>query len=271
MEPDNLNKEQDQNSWAVNAWTLLSKLRDQSPLIQCITNFVSMDLMANTLLSAGASPAMIHSIEEIQDFTPHVHALCINVGTLSPAWLPAMREAAQVANKAGKPWVLDPVAAGASSFRLKACLELVGLKPSVIRGNGSEIIALSKASIGATKGVDSSHESMDAMEAAKVLGSVKWGHSCCLRSRPQDVLSLPLLLHLLPSIHRMHWKQQLQHCLYFGIAGEMGMAMAKGYQSMITLEDLYKDDSEWAAWDCLSSTSYTMTILACYNCSQRNY
>ncbi|KAJ6346960.1 hypothetical protein OIU76_003619 [Salix suchowensis] len=151
MEPDNLNKEQDQNSWAVNAWTLLSKLRDQSPLIQCITNFVSMDLMANTLLSAGASPAMIHSIEEIQDFTPHVHALCINVGTLSPAWLPAMREAAQVANKAGKPWVLDPVAAGASSFRLKACLELVGLKPSVIRGNGSEIIALSKASIGATK------------------------------------------------------------------------------------------------------------------------
>ena len=65
-----------------------------------------------------------------------------------------MREAALVADKAGKPWILDPVAAGASRFRLKACLELVGLKPSVIRGNGSEIIALSKASLGATKVLD---------------------------------------------------------------------------------------------------------------------
>ncbi|KAJ6702243.1 hypothetical protein OIU74_013402 [Salix koriyanagi] len=63
-----------------------------------------------------------------------------------------MREASQVrATKAEKPRVLDPVAAGASGFRLKACLELMGLRPSVIRGNGSEIIALSKASVGVTK------------------------------------------------------------------------------------------------------------------------
>ena len=71
------------NNWSPIAWTLFSKLRDQSPLIQCITNFVSMDLMANTLLSAGASPAMIHSIEEILAFTPHIQALCINIDTLT--------------------------------------------------------------------------------------------------------------------------------------------------------------------------------------------
>lgn len=140
-----------QQDWAPRAWNLLSKLRDQSPLVQCITNFVSMDLMANTLLSAGASPAMIHSIEEIPDFTPHAHSICINVGTLSPNWLPAMKAAAKLATKLGKPWVLDPVAAGASGFRLNACLELVGMKPNVIRGNGSEIIALSKASLGVSK------------------------------------------------------------------------------------------------------------------------
>uniref|UniRef100_A0A5B6YK17 hydroxyethylthiazole kinase n=1 Tax=Davidia involucrata TaxID=16924 RepID=A0A5B6YK17_DAVIN len=128
-----------------------------------------MDLMANTLLSAGTSPAMIHSLEEIPDFTHHTHALCINVGTLTADWLPAMKSAAELANQLAKPWVLDPVAAGASSFRLKACLELVGLKPTVIRGNGSEIIALSKASVGPTKGVDSSHESIDVVEAAKSL------------------------------------------------------------------------------------------------------
>ncbi|RVW96760.1 Hydroxyethylthiazole kinase [Vitis vinifera] len=89
-------------------------------------------------------------LQEIPDFTPQAHALLINVGTLSDAWLPAMKSAAEFATQSGRPWVLDPVAAGATGFRLKACLELVGLRPTVIRGNGSEIIALSKASLGAT-------------------------------------------------------------------------------------------------------------------------
>ncbi|KAI3778523.1 hypothetical protein L2E82_07885 [Cichorium intybus] len=80
-----------------------------------------------------------------------------------------MKAAAGVANQLGKPWVLDPTAVEASSFRLKACLELIELKPTVIRGNGSEIIALSMASIGSTKGADSLHESSDAVESAKSL------------------------------------------------------------------------------------------------------
>ncbi|KAE8668073.1 Hydroxyethylthiazole kinase [Hibiscus syriacus] len=132
-----------------------------------------MDLAANTLLSAGASPAMLHSSIESPDFTPHVHALYINVGTLSDNWLPAMKVAAELASRFNKPWILDPVAAGASGFRLKACLELISLKPSVIRGNASEIIALANASFGSssTKGVDSSHDSTDAVEAAKSLAN----------------------------------------------------------------------------------------------------
>lgn len=138
-------------TWGSKSWTHLSSLRNQSPLIQCITNLVSMDIMANTLLSAGASPAMIHSIIEIPDFTPHTQSVLINIGTLTPEWLPAMKAAAGVANELGKPWVLDPAAVGASSFRLKSCLELVELKPWVIRGNGSEIIALNMGCLGSTK------------------------------------------------------------------------------------------------------------------------
>lgn len=159
----------DINPWGSKSWKYLSSLRQQSPLIQCLTNLVSMDLMANTLLAAGASPAMVHSILEIPDFTPHTQAVLINVGTLTPDWLPAMKAAAGVANRLGKPWVLDPAAVGASGFRLKACLELIELKPTVIRGNGSEIISLSMASIGSTKGADSLHESSDAVDAAKSL------------------------------------------------------------------------------------------------------
>lgn len=94
---------------------------------------------------------MLHSLQEIPDFTPNIRALCVNIGTLTAEWLPAMKRAAEVAGKEGKPWVLDPVAAGASKFRLEACIELVKMKPCVIRGNGSEILALFGASVGSTK------------------------------------------------------------------------------------------------------------------------
>ncbi|KAH0993645.1 hypothetical protein GBA52_005128 [Prunus armeniaca] len=241
--------------WSQKAWALLSTVRSQSPLIQCITNFVSMDLMANTLLSAGASPAMLHTLEELPEFTPQVHALCVNVGTLSAGWLPAMKLAAELAHKSGKPWVLDPVAAGASSFRLKACLELVELKPTVIRGNGSEIIALAKASVEPTKGVDSSHESTDAVESAKSLAQasgaivavsgavdivtdgkkVVGAHNgvAMMTKITATGCSVTALIAAFVSVDQSHVLEATASALsIFGIAGEMGMKMANGPASL---------------------------------------
>ncbi|KAJ9154053.1 hypothetical protein P3X46_027431 [Hevea brasiliensis] len=239
--------------WASRAWNLLSKLRDQSPLVQCITNFVSMDLMANTLLSAGASPAMIHSIEEIPDFTPHARSLCINVGTLSPDWLPAMKAAAELASQFGKPWVLDPVAAGASGFRLNACLELVCMKPTVIRGNGSEIIALSKASLGDSKGVDSFHESMDAVEAAKSLAKASgaivavsvvgaYNGLPMMQKITATGCAVTALIAAFVAVDPLHALEATASALsILGIAGELGMDMAKGPASlrMHLIDSLY--------------------------------
>eukprot|EP00249_Psilotum_nudum_P011555 c23237_g2_i1 orf=442-1275(-) len=150
------------------AWNCLCMVREAAPLIQCITNYVSMDIMANTLLAAGASPAMVHAVEEISDFTALAHALCINIGTLSPDWVFSMKAAAVRANELGKPWVLDPVGVGASRFRTERCLELIALRPAVIRGNASEIMVMVGATA-PTKGVDSAHASTDALEAAKEL------------------------------------------------------------------------------------------------------
>ncbi|KAJ6805933.1 hydroxyethylthiazole kinase [Iris pallida] len=163
-------EEEEEKKWGRRAWALLSGVRSRSPLVQCITNLVSMDLAANALLAAGASPAMVHSLREIPDFTPAADALYVNVGTLSESWLPSMSAAASAAASASRPWVLDPVAVSASTFRMEACLSLVALKPDVIRGNASEVMALSSATrIDSTKGVDSSHESINAIEAAKSL------------------------------------------------------------------------------------------------------
>ena len=87
----------------------ISRLRSRAPLIHNITNFVVMNTTANALLAIGASPAMVHALEEVEDFAPLAKALVINIGTLSPAWVGAMERAAGAANAAGVPWILDPV------------------------------------------------------------------------------------------------------------------------------------------------------------------
>lgn len=133
----------------------LRTLRDQPPLVQCITNFVAMNFSANVLLAAGASPAMIHTAEESGDFAAIVGALSVNIGTLSPEWVLGMKAAITGAQKAGTPWVLDPVGHFATPYRAGVAQELVDLKPTVIRGNASEILALAgEASSG--RGVDAS-------------------------------------------------------------------------------------------------------------------
>lgn len=248
-------EEESSLKWGEKAWEILTKVRQESPLIQCITNFVSMDIMANTLLAAGASPAMLHTIEEIPEFTPHVSALCINIGTLSPSWLPSMKSAATFAVQLGKPWVLDPVAVSASEFRLKACLELLSLKPTVVRGNASEILALSTASKGSDKGVDSSQSSTDAVQAAKSLSlssgavvavsgaidiitngkrviGVHNGVAMMQRITATGCAVTALIAAFVAADPSHAFEATASALSIFGIAGEMGMDMAKGPASL---------------------------------------
>jgi hydroxyethylthiazole kinase len=121
----------------------LAAMRQAAPLVHCITNYVAMNISANVVLAAGASPAMIHTPEESGEFAAIAGALTVNIGTLSPHWVEGMIAAAKGASGAGKPWVLDPVAHFASQYRAGVARNLVTLRPTVIRGNASEIIALS--------------------------------------------------------------------------------------------------------------------------------
>ena len=132
----------------------LEELKAKNPLVHCITNYVSMDIAANTLLAVGASPAMIHTPEESGDFSPVAGALTVNIGTISPNWLEGMEKAIEAANKAKVPWVLDPVAHFATPYRQTSIARLISLEPSVVRGNASEILALQGEETEA-KGVDS--------------------------------------------------------------------------------------------------------------------
>jgi hydroxyethylthiazole kinase len=141
------------------------RLRETRPLVQNIANFVSMTISANVLLAAGASPAMVHAAEEAEDFSAIASSLSINIGTLSPDWVRSMKIAAECYGRRGKPWLLDPVGVGATRLRDRTAAELIALRPTAIRANAGEILALA-GQIGATKGVDSTAGSNAAVGAA---------------------------------------------------------------------------------------------------------
>ncbi len=143
----------------------LDQMRKTVPLVHNITNFVAMNVMANILLAVGASPAMVHAREEVAEFAELSQALTVNIGTLDPAWADAMVDAAGVMNRLGRPWVFDPVGAGATRLRRQVSERLLALKPGVIRGNASEILALGGLG-GSARGVDANDTVDAATEAA---------------------------------------------------------------------------------------------------------
>lgn len=150
-------------------WACAEQVRDRTPLVHNMTNFVAMNAVANTLLAFGAAPAMVHAVDEVEEFLGRADALVINLGTLDSTWAAAMKLAAHEATAAGKPWVLDPVGIGVTAFRLRTGQNLVDLGPTVVRANASEILAL--ASDGAThgRGVDSTDSVGAAEQAALAL------------------------------------------------------------------------------------------------------
>ncbi len=169
-------------------WQQVVAVKEKSPLVHSITNYVVMNFNANALLAAGASPIMAHAAEEMDDMVNISGALVINIGTLDSTWVNSMKIAIKAAKAKNKPWILDPVGAGASAYRNQVITELLAIHaPAVIRGNASEILAVANAE-NKTKGVDSTHSSNDAIEAAKQLSN---HHKCvvCISGETDYVIS----------------------------------------------------------------------------------
>lgn len=132
----------------------LENVRKQAPLIHNITNYVTVNDVANILLACGGSPIMADDEREAREITSICSGLNINIGTLNQRTISAMLLAGEVSNKLGHPVLLDPVGAGASRLRTDTALELMRkIRFDVIRGNISEVKALALGQ-GSTKGVD---------------------------------------------------------------------------------------------------------------------
>ncbi|MFF1541101.1 hydroxyethylthiazole kinase [Microbacterium sp. NPDC058269] len=159
---------------AGSAATLLEVLRATPPLTHCITNAVVTGFTANVLLALGAAPAMVDIVDEAGMFAGVASGMLINLGTPTPEQRAATLEAVVGATASGTPWVLDPVAIGMLPVRTALAHQLVEQRPTAIRGNASEILALAGLSAGG-RGVDSTDSTDAAADAASALARATGG------------------------------------------------------------------------------------------------
>ncbi len=172
----------------------LERIRADVPLVECITNVVTVNDVANTILAAGGSPVMGIEKSGIKELVAISSAVVLNIGTVKYDEFDIFHLAIEAAVKQGRPVVLDPVGAGATRVMTDLALELAGSKKcSVIRGNASEMRALLGYS-GSTRGVDVSASDVISEDNiglfAGVARSVAEKYSCIASmSGPIDIIS----------------------------------------------------------------------------------
>ncbi|GEO94251.1 hydroxyethylthiazole kinase [Kocuria turfanensis] len=172
---------------AEDAATALEELRTAAPLVQCITNTVVANVTANVLLAVGASPAMTDIQGEGGVFAELADGLLVNTGTPTAEQRGAAYEAVGARQRAGRAWVLDPVAVGALPVRTALARDLLRHRPAIVRGNASEIIGLAGGAGG--RGTDATHGVDAARDAAAVLAAQ--AGSAVAVSGPVDLVRAP--------------------------------------------------------------------------------
>ncbi|KTD76598.1 hydroxyethylthiazole kinase [Legionella waltersii] len=229
---------------------LVQAIKEQRPLILNITNLVTMDFIANGLLSLGASPMMANSTTEMDDLVKISNSVVINLGTLHEEFIALCHKAGIAANGFGKPLILDPVGAGASHYRTATCLDLLEQHQfSIIRGNASEIMALC-GSLDNTKGVDATISPELAIEQAKQFSLDKniviaisgktdviiAGNQMAICDRGSSLMPLItgsgcLLTAVIAAFHAVHtnlFEATAAAITFYGVCGETAAAKATG-------------------------------------------
>lgn len=150
---------------------IIKNVRKKNPLVHCITNYVTVNDVANCILAVGASPIMSDDSEEVEEIISIANSLVINIGTLNSRTIDSMEKAGKFANEKNIPVIFDPVGAGVSNLRNKTVEKFLrNIKFSAIRGNLSEI-SFCAGKNSAARGVDvgDSDKKFSAREVSKIV------------------------------------------------------------------------------------------------------
>lgn len=224
---------------------LLKKLREEKPLVHCITNMVVANFQANGLLAIGASPLMADALEETPEMAAASSSLVLNIGTLHASTVESMLAAGKSANQAGIPVVLDPVGAGATAFRKSVVKQLLNeLDITLIRCNAGELAAIAGAEWRA-RGVDAGEGDMNIGETAKKAAK-KYGSIVAVTGE-KDYVSDGKTVVAIQNGHPFMPSVTGSGCLLSGVAGAfLGVANGDSFVAAITSLSIYGAAGELA-------------------------
>ncbi|MEI8244054.1 MAG: hydroxyethylthiazole kinase [bacterium] len=237
---------------------ILAALRTRQPLVHNITNYVVMNSTANALLALGAAPIMAHAAEEVEELVAISGALVINIGTLSTPWIKAMFKAGVHARKKGVPVVLDPVGAGASRLRTQTACDLVAqVRPAIVRGNASEILALGGA--GGARGVDSQHTVAQARAAAVALART---HGLVVAvTGPEDFVTDGQREARVRNGHPLMARVTGTGCAASAVTGAFAAVEPDAFQAAVAALVVFGLAGEWAAQHTQHPGSYGIALI----------
>ena len=238
---------------------ILAAVRARHPLVHNITNYVVMNSTANALLALGASPIMAHAVEEVEELVDISGALVINIGTLSKPWIEAMFKAGIHAKAKGVPVVLDPVGAGATRLRTETARELLQqVRPAILRGNASEILALG-ADAGGARGVDAQHTVAQAREAAVALAK-KWAMTVAVTGA-EDYVTDGRREARIRNGHPLMGRVTGTGCAASAVTGAFAAVAPDPFQAAVAALVVFGLAGEWAAQHAHYPGSYGIALL----------
>ncbi|WP_297912323.1 hydroxyethylthiazole kinase [Thiomonas sp.] len=233
-------------------WQDVLSVREDCPLVHNVTNLVVMQFSANMLLALGAAPVMAHAEEEVEDMVALAGALVLNIGTLSPPWVRAMRLAARRARTDATPVVLDPVGAGATAYRGRALAELFGDgDPDIVRGNASEIMSVA-GQAAAPRGVDSAAAAGDALPAARALAARTRG-VVCISGAQDHVVCADGRHAVLANGHPWMTRVTGVGCSATALVGAFAAVQPDRWRATVAAMAYLGVAGEWAAERCLNA------------------
>lgn len=172
----------------------VQEVRENNPMVGSVTNTVTINLVANTQLAVGGSAACVYMPDEAETLVDAGKAFYVNLGTILPIYEETLPQAGRLLSEKKKSWVVDPVAVGVGSLRTRLLRQFYAYKPTIIKGNASEILALAGLwsleggqAASQVRGVDSTNIVEDALAAAKSIATHTGG--ACVVSGQIDLVT----------------------------------------------------------------------------------
>jgi hydroxyethylthiazole kinase len=185
----------------------LRRISEEKPLIHHLTNYVTVNLVANTTLSVGALPVMAHAHEEVVEMVGFASALVVNIGTLDPSFV----EIAAVCGNAGEIATL----AGLSA-EVRGVESLAG-DAEVAACKAAGALGVTVAATGETDYVSDGEHTLAASNGHPLMGRVV-GSGCASTA----------LIGCFASVGGAGAETVAEALAYFGRAGEVAAKGAEG-------------------------------------------